>query len=179
MGPYKNGAKIHYNKGKKTRDNIKEAIIESEKLEKEINKQPTDENVRKYHENKTFIENYNKEKANGIILRSKCSWAEFGERNSKFFLNLEKRNYNNKCITKLTNEVDNTELTDPDQILKYEESFYKKLYSNPTKNEDEMKIEETATDTFVNNTLPKISEIDKIKCEEAISIEEVGIALKN
>ena len=128
---------------------------------------------------KPFIENYNKEKANGIILWSKCSWAEFGERNSKFFLNLEKRNYNNKCITKLTNEADKIELTDPDQILKYEELFYKNLYSNPTKSDDEIKIEEAVADTFVNNTLPKISETDKTKCEEAISLEEIGIALKN
>ena len=80
------------NKAKETCDNIEQAILESEILEKEISKEPTDEKLKKYHENKALTENYNNEKANGAILRSKISWAEFGEKKSKFFLNLEKRN---------------------------------------------------------------------------------------
>ena len=36
-------------------------------------------------------------KNNGIILRSKAKWVEEGEKNTKYFLNLEK-NYNSKCI---------------------------------------------------------------------------------
>jgi hypothetical protein len=166
------------NKSKETRDNIKEAIIESEKLEKEISINPTEENVKKYHENKTFIENYNNEKANGAILRSKASWAEFGEKNSKFFLNLEKRNYNMKCITKLTDENDK-EITEQDKILEYEEAFYKKLYSNPTKNQNEIQEQESATETFIDNSLPKISEQDKNTCETQITLKEIGEALKN
>jgi exonuclease III len=167
------------NKSKETRDNIKEAVLESEKLEKEISKDPTEETLRKYYENKSYIENYNNEKANGAILRSKASWAEFGEKNSKFFLNLEKRNYNTKCITKLTNELDSSDITDSDEILKYEETFYKKLYSNPPKNEEDLKKEETASNKFLDNTLPQISETDRNNCEKTISLEEIGIALRN
>ena len=48
-----------------------------------------------------------KKKTEAIILRSKAKWVEEGE---KFFLNLEKRNYNNKYIKKLISG-DNTELT--------------------------------------------------------------------
>jgi hypothetical protein len=92
------------NKAKETRDKIKQAMILAYKLEKEINKQPTNDILKQYLENKLYIEQYNKERANGALLRSKINWAEFGERNSKFFLNLEKRNYNMKCITKLIDE---------------------------------------------------------------------------
>ncbi len=43
-------------------------------------------------------------KAHGQVLRSKQIWTEDGEKNLRFFLNLEKRNYCNKLITSL--EVD-------------------------------------------------------------------------
>ena len=46
------------NKAKETRDNIKQAILTYEKLEKEISKQPSDETLRKYQESK-YIEEYN------------------------------------------------------------------------------------------------------------------------
>jgi hypothetical protein len=71
------------NKAKQTRSNIKNAVVTMEKLEKQINTDPSDELLKQYHENKSYIENYNNEKTNGAILRSKA-WAEFAERNSKF-----------------------------------------------------------------------------------------------
>jgi len=36
------------------------------------------------------------------MLRAKCGWVENGERLTKYFFNLEKRNYNNKkTVTEL------------------------------------------------------------------------------
>ena len=63
------------------------------------------------------------------MIRSKVNWAEYGEKNTKLFLNLEKRNHDMKCITKLIDEEDQ-EIDSPDKILEYEEKFYKNLYSN-------------------------------------------------
>ena len=40
-------------------------------------------------------------KTKGAILRSKVRWHEQGERNTKYFYGLEKRNFNNKAITRL------------------------------------------------------------------------------
>ena len=40
---------------------------------------------------KTKLEQIYEEKANGVKIRSKCEWYEFGEKSSKFFLNLEKQ----------------------------------------------------------------------------------------
>ena len=41
------------------------------------------------------------EKVEGIIIRSRARWHEHGEKNSKYFLNLEKRNNIKKHIRKL------------------------------------------------------------------------------
>ena len=41
------------------------------------------------------------EKVEGIIVRSLARWHEHGEKNSKYFLNLEKRNHIKKHVRKL------------------------------------------------------------------------------
>jgi len=41
------------------------------------------------------------EKVEGIIVRSRARWYEHGEKNSKYFFNLEKRNHTKKHIRKL------------------------------------------------------------------------------
>ena len=58
-----------------------------------------------------------KKKPDGIILRSKTKWSEEGEKNTKYFLNLEKRNYNKKTIKKLIG-ANGDEITDPKKISK-------------------------------------------------------------
>ena len=40
-------------------------------------------------------------KVGGIILRARARWHEHGEKNSKYFLNLEKRNHVKKHVRKL------------------------------------------------------------------------------
>jgi hypothetical protein len=137
---------------KETRIKLKNAIIQVSTLEKELNNNPTDETLEKYNEHKKYIENYNKVKANGAITRSRADWAEYGEKNSKFFLNLEKRNYNMKCITKLIKD-ETEDITDPDAILVYEENYYKTLYSIPKNNlSEEEKLK--AAKAFQDENLP-------------------------
>ena len=144
------------------------------KLEKELNNQASDETLNKYNEAKKIIEEHNNTKANGALTRSKADWAEYGEKNSKFFLNLEKRNYNLKCITKL-NDAEDKEITQPEDILKYEETYYKELYTNKKANTDQY---EKAANFFKDETLPKISAEDKESCEGEITQREIGEALK-
>ena len=66
---------------------------------------------------------------NGILFRAKALWVEEGEKNSKYFLNLEKRNYNTKNIKTLINE-DGKEITELEDIIKEENNFYDNLYSS-------------------------------------------------
>ena len=59
-----------------------------------------DDNTYAEYENvKSQLENIELEKAKGAILRSKIQWSEAGEKNTKYFLNLEKQNAINKTIS--------------------------------------------------------------------------------
>ena len=172
-------ATISYSKykAKENRDNIKEAIVQINDLEKQLNEQPSDELLEEYNKGKKLIEDYNNEKAQGAQIRSKVNWTEHGEKNTKFFLNLEKRNYNIKCITKLIDEEEK-EITEADEILKYEEKFYKNLYTEK-KNLNSATKQKEIDDYFKDDTLPKINEDQKQSCESQLTLEEIGIALRN
>ena len=64
----------------------------------------------------------------GSIFRSKCAWAEYGEKNSKMFFSLEKNKYmakNMKCV--ITDA--GRHITDQKSILDEQTKFYKSLYS--------------------------------------------------
>ena len=60
---------------------------------------------------------------------AKARWYEFGERSSKYFFSLEKRNYEIKCITSLLKDDKGT-ITDPEKILDEQRCYYQKLYSS-------------------------------------------------
>ena len=71
-------------------------------------------------------------KGEAAKFRAKCRWLEKVERPTKFFFNLEKRNYNKKVITEL--EVDDGELIENDkEILSEIERYYRDLYSSKKK----------------------------------------------
>ena len=55
-------------------------------------------------------------KMQGTIVHSKSCWDEFGEKNSKYFYNLEKRNHRKKHITSLKKQNDTT-ISCPKEIL--------------------------------------------------------------
>ena len=46
------------------------------------------------------LEMFYEEKTKGIIIRARASWHEHGEKSTKYFLNLEKRNHVIKTYTK-------------------------------------------------------------------------------
>ena len=78
------------------------------------------ENSPNFVNNTEYIETYEKldkiyeEKTNGIRIRSKCNWCEYGEKSSKFFLNLEKsRAVQNQSRNVL---IDNIEINNQNDI---------------------------------------------------------------
>ena len=65
------------------------------------------------------------------IIRSRATWYEFGERNNKYFFNLENSNKKKNTVRKVFNrEVMLT--TDPKQIMNELEVFYSDLYDGST-----------------------------------------------
>ena len=103
----------------------------------------------------------------GIIIRARARWHEHGEKSTKYFLNLEKRNHIKKHMRKLN--VNGSITTDPLNILSEQQRFYQELYTRRNKNEDNSQMIES----FLKDlNVPKLSEEQKVSCEGKITAEE-------
>ena len=80
--------------------------------------------------------NIRKNKMEGVLVRSRTRWMEEGEKPSKYFLNMEKRNMGNKTIGNIVKESDNTSLKSSKKILEETRNYYKNLYSKREIEED-------------------------------------------
>ena len=149
---------------------LEKALIETiENLDKAVNSNPTTENIEQLDNAKLRLETINATKTNGSIIRSHAQWIEFGEKNSKYFLNLEKRNYKTKNITSL--QIKENQFThNPKEILNMQKHFYESLY-NSSKRCDYF------DDIFLND-LPQITENHFRLTEKPLLIEELDRALK-
>jgi len=117
---------------------------------------------------KDELEKINAIKTEGYRVRSKAEFIEHNERSSTFFFNLEKKNALIKNITRL--KKDNSDLTDTYDILNELSAFYKKLYT-ASKYDSEFEID------FLSESLPQISNNDKLLCENEITLTECTKAL--
>ena len=157
-------------------ETIKQLSAKIESMETNLDIQTDKQNPQynEYLQIKGEWEKLIKKKNDGIILRSKAKWSEEGEKNTKYFMNLEKRNYNQKCIKKLI-KSDGTEITDPKDIIEEQRRFYEDLYSSKLKN---TKDQTNYDEYFLSNNIPKLDEELKNLCELELTLEECGKALK-
>ena len=120
---------------------------------------------------KTELDQIINEKAKGAYIRSRAQNYEEGERNSKYFFNIEKRNSYKKSINKL--KISNSSITeDQSTILEEMKSFYKNLYTKqPLQNGRE----------FLNTLRPPpIIPLDnEKKLKQEIDLAEINKAIKN
>jgi len=107
----------------------------------------------------------------GYILRSKCQNYEEGERNSKYFYNLEKSNGNKKTILKLkTNEGI---VTGQENVLKEQVKYYHHLYETKINPFDPGSRDKLLDLFFVEDDHPKINNDNVPLLNVDISVEEV------
>ena len=111
-------------------------------------------------------------KVEGLIIHARARWHEHGEKNSKYFLNLEKRNHIKKHIRKL--HISGVISTDPLSIMNAQKQFYTKLYSSSKTTLDTP----DATLFFENPNLSKLSNEASEKCEGKITMEECQNIIK-
>ena len=62
---------------------------------------PSDDSFFNLEKIKAQLELIEEKKTEGIIVRARARWHEYGEKSNKYFLNLEKRNHIRKHIRKL------------------------------------------------------------------------------
>ena len=104
-------------------------------------------------------------KGEAAKFRSKCLWVEQGERPTKYFFNLEKRNYNKRVISELEDE--NGKVVDENQILPEIEKYYGNLYSS------KISVTEDLLNQFTEGVqLPRLSNEERETIEGLLSFEE-------
>ena len=146
---------------------------EVSRLENIVENRPSPEALQKYTKVKNELEKISYDRARGTRVRSKVCWHEFGERSSKYFRNLERRNYENKCITSLIKE-NGSSITDPKELLKEQNRFYQFLYSsqNPRVNDPKFDV------FFDNDKIKKLNDEQRKYCEGLLMENEYLNALK-
>ena len=128
------------------------------------------ENEKEINEIKQKIEKEMERKTKGAIIRSRARWFEEGEKNTKYFFNLEKRQANSKTINRLKLE-DNSITDDINIILEKQKEFYENLYkeSDLVNNDD-----------LINSIgeHPKLTVDERNKIDNMITEQEILKALK-
>ena len=161
-------------KHKLKKQELKTLTDEISRLDKEYMDNPSDNIYQQLDTAKKELENVNKEQLAGTVFRSKCEWAEHGEKNSKFFLNLEKYNYTNKNITHLEIDIDEDttkQITDEKEILDEIKNYYERLYSSNTTNHAKMEN--------IMEGIPKLTEDQKQITKGLITYDECLKSLKS
>ena len=121
---------------------------------------------------KSELEEIIKVRTQGAILRCKIKWYNEGEKNTKYFLNLEKRHFKLSTISQLK-ITDQEFVTSDKEILAECETFYKKLYTSqknviPTEND----LFQPENDTVLDNN-------DAMSCEGHLTEQECLKALRS
>ena len=156
---------------KDLKDNFQLLSKSIERLQTEFDKNPDDKDLEKSLLNKkTELTKIQEEFVRGSMIRTRASWIGDGEKNTKYFFNLEKRNYNKKNIQKLQNN--DQLISDPTEILNLEREFYENLYTSHKVEEKD--IEEV----FLNLPMPKLNEEHANLCEGFVSEKECFEAIQ-
>ncbi|MCU7801037.1 MAG: reverse transcriptase family protein, partial [gamma proteobacterium symbiont of Lucinoma myriamae] len=162
------GKTISYASFKKRQGENKETKLmeEIEKIEKHlnINHELLDSKRKELYE-------IRQKKLEGVKMRSKAKWIDDGEKVTKYFCNLENRNFVSKCMNSLKKENGDI-IKDHLEILNETMLFYKQLYSK--KNVNEFDLNNLCSEFNV----PKIEGNDKMHLDGLITYQELLDCLK-
>ena len=94
-----------------------------------FDKDPSSQNLEQLESFQAEYENlYDFITLQGAIIRSRATWYEIGERNNKYFLNLENSNKKKTSVRKIFTSK-GTLTHDPKKIMNELESYYPDLYA--------------------------------------------------
>ena len=142
--------------------------------EDNLNSNSDDSFLKEYQDAKVELETMYNHITEGIIIWSRCDWYELGEKSSRYFLGLEKRNKTKTHLRNLVtgNEVD--EITDPKHIRSELKSFYSNLYKRRS-----MKTEAECLEYLNSINIPCLTDSDTQSCEGRLTVKECWDALRS
>ena len=170
------GKTIAFASNKKKEQEIIEKQLEEEikNIDTLLSQMTADTSLeQKLYNLKNELEAHRKEKLKGVFIRSKARWVEHGEKPSKYFCSLEKRNYVTKALTMLIDNKNNV-LETQKQIEKEVVDFYKTLY---TSRDDEL-INVDLNGELHNCTVAKLTDNVSESLEGELTYNEVTNVLK-
>ena len=137
-----------------------------------MNELSTDETV-EYESAKQELNRIYDHIANRCILRSKARWYEDGEKASRSFLSLEKRNNVNSCIRRLRNPSDSDKnISDLRKISEELKNFYGNLYRKTS-----VKTEGECFEYLEKLNTPLLTSDEQSLCEGKLTLQECWEAL--
>ena len=155
-------------KKRKFQDNEKQLLTDIENLENKDHLNEYEQDLLK--SKREELENIRDFRLRGVLLRSRARWVEDGEKVSSYFCSLEKRNYINKSIGKVTLPDDST-ITNKKDIVNEFNKFYKNLYSKKD-------VRDAAVSDLVDN-LPQLTDLQANQLEGLLTLDEISDSLKN
>ena len=159
---------------KRSKDKNKEKF-EHESVVQQFESNPVDVLQGDYDNSKIWLENWYDEYTKGAILRSKSEWYEKGEKSTKYFLNLEKKNSVKNTIRNMCIDTDNNTnifTDDPNTILNHSKHFYENLFSRKSN----QSLDDCLNFLSPINT-PTLSSSQKDFCDRVLSIDELSDSL--
>ena len=163
---------INYSKTRARSRREKESKLEEKLREytKKCDIDPTKQNMEELECAKAEYEEFYDYVTQGAIIRSRATWYEKGEKNNKYFLNLEKSNKKRSSVRKIF--LDDGKLTtNPKTILSELEFFYSNLYKDHSCH--------TSESTFFDIEVPSLSQELRSACEGRITYNECFSALQS
>ena len=173
---------IRYSKGKSKQLKMRESTIQSriEELDLNICKDVChdQQNLLEYEALKKELQGLFEANGKGATFRSKVRWIEKGEKPTKYFFNLEKRNYDKKIVSQLYNGEEEL-LSDFKKIYKEIENHFTRFYKMNYDPGEEKEISRKLQSFVRNLNLTQLAEQENLELEAGINIVEVQSALNS
>ena len=165
---------IAYSK-KKAKEGLDKLYI----FERKVNE--LHKHLAKYPDDQSSLENYNyykyqcemisNNKTKGAQVRSRIKWIEEGEKNTSFFLGMEKSNAKRKTISALKDKAGQT-VTNQNEILNLLLGHFTNIFS---KNQESENVDYFCEDIV----LPTLTEKEQDSCEGMFTLKECTQVLKS
>ena len=156
---------------KKKQDDLEQDLIKQISV---AEKAETLDNFQHIENLKTQLTKTREEKHKGHMVRSRVQWLQSGEKPTQFFCSLERKNFIDKTIRKIS--LDNGEvLTDQSKILSQIKEFYSVLFRNKDSDLQDVDLSEV----IKNDGVIRLTKTQAMSLEGPVTLSELGNALKS